>query len=282
MNQTPVKPSHDEVQLATWPCAQQTDQQQRHGRYLPGSDEHPATILAELARRAIDAYSRPGDLVLDPTCGTGTTLVEAIHLGRRAIGVEPDGRQATLARANLQNTNTRGVARGQAICGDPDDLIRLLAHRAKHLLRSPMSSSAATLPYGRIDLLLTGSATTGPEAAERRYGVWARLLRPGGFLVVVIGHDAGYRLSEALDQCEAIGLRYWRHVTALRAARRDNEPVLEQSTICSDAASSCHQDALVFRKQQSGPNPPAGYQCCLDKQAVVVEAIEPSLESESA
>jgi DNA modification methylase len=39
-----------------------------------------------VARQAIAAYSQPGDLVVDPMCGIGTTLVEAIRLGRDAIG----------------------------------------------------------------------------------------------------------------------------------------------------------------------------------------------------
>jgi modification methylase len=34
----------------------------------------------------------PGDLVADPMCGIGATLVEAIHLGRDAIGVEYEPR----------------------------------------------------------------------------------------------------------------------------------------------------------------------------------------------
>jgi modification methylase len=58
-------------------------------------------MLPALARRAIDAYSNPGDLVLDPMCGIGTTLVEAIHAGRRAVGVELEPRWAKLARANI-------------------------------------------------------------------------------------------------------------------------------------------------------------------------------------
>ena len=55
-------------------------QWQRHGRYHPESNRHPGKMLPALARRAIETYSDPGDLVLDPMCGIGTTLVEAIHL----------------------------------------------------------------------------------------------------------------------------------------------------------------------------------------------------------
>jgi modification methylase len=35
-------------------------------------------------------YTRPGDLILDPTAGNGTTLAVARRLGRRFIGFETD------------------------------------------------------------------------------------------------------------------------------------------------------------------------------------------------
>ena len=74
--------------LSVWPTAQQPAARQRAGRYLQASTAHPAKMLPEIARTAIQRYSQPGELVLDPMCGIGTTLVEAIHLGRDALGVE--------------------------------------------------------------------------------------------------------------------------------------------------------------------------------------------------
>ena len=47
---------------------------------------HPATFPMELARRAIRSTS--AQLVLDPFCGSGTTLLAAVALGRNAVGVE--------------------------------------------------------------------------------------------------------------------------------------------------------------------------------------------------
>jgi DNA modification methylase len=58
-------------------------------------------MLPALARRAIETYSERGDLVVDPMCGIGTTIVEAVDLGRRAVGVELEPRWAALAQANL-------------------------------------------------------------------------------------------------------------------------------------------------------------------------------------
>ena len=71
--------------LSVWPAAQKTARAQRADRYVPESTAHPGKMLPDIARRAVEAYSAPGDFVLDPMCGIGTTLVEAVHLGRDAI-----------------------------------------------------------------------------------------------------------------------------------------------------------------------------------------------------
>ena len=52
-------------------------------------------MLPAIAATAITRYTQPGDLVADPMCGIGTTLIEAIHLGRDAIGVEYEPRWAS-------------------------------------------------------------------------------------------------------------------------------------------------------------------------------------------
>jgi DNA methylase len=49
---------------------------------------HPAPFPLELARRCIRLSTWPGEVVFDPFAGSGTTLLAARQLGRRAIGVE--------------------------------------------------------------------------------------------------------------------------------------------------------------------------------------------------
>ena len=56
---------------------------------LNGSlDDHPAIMPLSLARRCVEITSRPGDVVLDPYAGSGTTLIAARDAGRKWIGVE--------------------------------------------------------------------------------------------------------------------------------------------------------------------------------------------------
>jgi hypothetical protein len=140
------------VPLSVWPVAQTSHRAQRIGRYLPRSNAHPARMLPALARHAIQRYSRPGDLVVDPMCGIGTTLVEAIHLGRDAVGVELEPRWAELAERNLARAMGGGATGiGSVTQGDARQLPRLLAGQldggAALVLTSPPYGSWA---HGRV------------------------------------------------------------------------------------------------------------------------------------
>lgn len=53
-----------------------------------GLDDHPAIMPLSLARRCLEITSRPGDVVLDPYAGSGTTLIAARDAGRKWVGVE--------------------------------------------------------------------------------------------------------------------------------------------------------------------------------------------------
>ena len=53
-----------------------------------GVDDHPAVMPMTLARRCIAITSEPGDAVLDPYAGSGTTLLAARDLDRRWAGIE--------------------------------------------------------------------------------------------------------------------------------------------------------------------------------------------------
>ncbi|HUH03401.1 MAG TPA: site-specific DNA-methyltransferase, partial [Kofleriaceae bacterium] len=65
---------------------------------------HPTQKPEELFRRFIAGTSEPGELVVDPFVGSGTTAVLAERLGRRWIAGDADPRYVGLARNRL----TRG------------------------------------------------------------------------------------------------------------------------------------------------------------------------------
>lgn len=63
---------------------------------------HGAVMPMELARRCVLAGSRPGDVVLDPFGGVGTTALVARTLGRRSILIEQSAAYVALARTRLR------------------------------------------------------------------------------------------------------------------------------------------------------------------------------------
>ena len=63
--------------------------------------EHPWEQPVGPFLKLTEAFSKPGELVLDPLCGTGTTGVAAVRLGRQFIGVDNDKAAVSLASERL-------------------------------------------------------------------------------------------------------------------------------------------------------------------------------------
>ena len=69
---------------------------------MPGRErEHPNEKPLSLVTRFVGWHTLPGDLVLDPFMGSGTTLRAAKDLGRRAIGIEIEERYCEIAAKRL-------------------------------------------------------------------------------------------------------------------------------------------------------------------------------------
>ena len=63
---------------------------------------HPCQLPETLLERVIRCSSRPNDVILDPTAGTGTTLRVAQRLGRRYVGIEEQNNFITLIEGRLK------------------------------------------------------------------------------------------------------------------------------------------------------------------------------------
>lgn len=63
--------------------------------------DHPTGKPINLIRQFIEDFTDPGDLILDPFMGSGTTLRAAKDLGRRAIGIEIEERYCEIAVRRL-------------------------------------------------------------------------------------------------------------------------------------------------------------------------------------
>ena len=198
----------DNQRLSVWTTAQTGPRAQRKGRYLPESDAHPAKMFPAIAAHAVDAYTAPGDLVVDPMCGIGTTLVEAMHADRMAVGVEYEKRWADLAARNVEHAVNRG-APGYAtvVRGDARDIENLVGSDARGKAALVLTSP----PYGPVThghvRISRDSGTAGIEKWNHAYSDdpdnlarqsveelmagfteilcgCAALLKPGGFLVI--------------------------------------------------------------------------------------------------
>jgi DNA modification methylase len=68
---------------------------------------YPTQKPEALLRRLIEACSEPGDLVLDPYCGSGTTLAVCRQTGRRAVGIDSSPEAIKIARKRLRDLGVR-------------------------------------------------------------------------------------------------------------------------------------------------------------------------------
>jgi site-specific DNA-methyltransferase (adenine-specific) len=77
-----------------------TNQSDRHG-------EHPTEKPVSLMMEIVNKFTNPGDVILDPFMGSGTTGVAAIRLGRRFIGIEKDTRFFEIANGRISDALSR-------------------------------------------------------------------------------------------------------------------------------------------------------------------------------
>lgn len=71
------------VKTCDWECGEADTRNFTHGVH-----RYSGKFIPQIARQALEIISEPGEMVLDPYCGSGTTLLEATIAGRRAIGID--------------------------------------------------------------------------------------------------------------------------------------------------------------------------------------------------
>ncbi len=83
---------------------------------MPENTDHPTQKSEKLIAKLLLASSNPGDLVLDPFLGSGTTSVVAKKLGRQYLGIERDQDYCLLAERRLElaaaNPHIQGLVDG--------------------------------------------------------------------------------------------------------------------------------------------------------------------------
>ncbi|WP_431944387.1 TRM11 family SAM-dependent methyltransferase [Micromonospora marina] len=284
----------DGVQGSVLLTGQTASRDLRRGRYTPASMEHPGKMLPTIPRYLTATYTQPGDLVVDPMAGIGTTVVEAMHLGRHGIGVEYENRWAQHAADNVRLAASQGATgTGEVYTGD--------ARRLPALLPSDV--------HGRVSLVITSPPygpsthghvrTPGPRRGKvrkihHRYGAdtgnlaytehaelaegftqiltgCAAVLRPGGYVAVTARPYR--RRGELIDipgmvaaAGLAAGLTLVEELVALIAGVRDGVLVPRTSFFqmknVRDAINTGdpqwliqHEDLLLFQLGRAHDNP---------------------------
>ncbi|MBO7630307.1 MAG: site-specific DNA-methyltransferase, partial [Bacteroidales bacterium] len=81
---------------------------------MPENTDHPTQKPEKLIAKLLLASSRPGDVVLDPFLGSGTTCVVAKKLGRHFCGIEAEQEYCLWAIKRLQLADTDNSIQGYA------------------------------------------------------------------------------------------------------------------------------------------------------------------------
>lgn len=167
---------------------------------LAGADED-VHFSEDVAASVISRLSRPGEIVLDPFAGMGTTLAVAESLGRRAIGVELLPERVDLCRERAPHS--------QVIEGDARGLHELVTGQIDLCLTSPPYMSANDHPHNPLTAyeLVDGDYASYLRAMTAVAATVHGLLRPGGHLVVNAANIrfAGHTTTLAWDLVHAIG-----------------------------------------------------------------------------
>jgi tRNA1(Val) A37 N6-methylase TrmN6 len=130
---------------SVWLTGQVPSRDQRRGRYTRESMTHPGKMLPTIARYAIRTYTNPGEVVLDPMAGIGTTLVEAMRLGRHGVGVEFEPEWVANAADNIRRSQQAGApGRAEIYAGDSTLLPSLLPAN----VRGQVALVITSPPYG--------------------------------------------------------------------------------------------------------------------------------------
>ncbi len=251
--------------LALWPIKQsapasptaQTDTSAAASAPMVPGGEEGRRLPAELARRVIAEYSRPGDLVLDVACTTPTVLLAAGKWQRRAAGVTGDDRLAASIADAAFDFWERDPADGAAanavsdpapaapdaepevevitadICRLPElrpDLVgavglAILVPSANPDLHKPaLRAARATRTHARSEVSRQARSPeqTGEQVLSVSLEAVRRLLRPGGLLVTVTASDSSGavfhdRAGEMIRAATSAGFGYTQHVIALLA-----------------------------------------------------------------
>lgn len=153
---------------------------------------HPGVLMPRIARTIVNLSGiKPGELILDPFCGTAGILVEAGLVGAKVIGIDAQEKLVTGSRMNLEAFKLNYILIEGDACRMP-------------FQEATINAVVTDPPYGRSAAILA-------ESLEELYSCALseiqRILKPGGIAVVVsdkatleYGKKAGLKVLNIYSQ----------------------------------------------------------------------------------
>jgi SAM-dependent methyltransferase len=133
---------------------------------------HPAAYPVKLCEQLTLQFTREGDTVLDPFCGSGTTLLAAQRLGRRWIGFDLKKEYVELAAKRLGTTYTEhgtAILPGQPVRLRTDFPDNAQSRRIYFQSRRLNSSDAAVFEYVLSKTVFSDERNVAVELSHNRF-----------------------------------------------------------------------------------------------------------------
>ncbi len=166
------------------------------GNWATHKGDYPGNWSPYVPRNILLKYSAPGDWVLDPMVGSGTTLIEAKLLGRNAIGIDINYKATLLSmdRLNFNCPSCIPHSKTRIYVGDARKMDKISDESVDLVLIHP--PYANIIQYSRKDCTSDLSTMTfdGYIKAMSEVAVEVmRVLRPNKFCAILIGDTRKFK-----------------------------------------------------------------------------------------
>ena len=157
------------------------------GAWATHNPKYRGNFAPQIPRNVIEMYTEPGERVLDPMVGAGTTLIEAKLLGRDAVGLDINPEAVKLSKKALEFKH-RPVSNQEVSVGDARDLSRFEDESFDLVVTHPPYMNIIRYSGGKIegDLSNTGSMPRFCDEIETIARELLRVLREDRYCAILI------------------------------------------------------------------------------------------------
>ena len=243
---------------------------------------HPAKFPEKLVRKFICFFTKPGEIILDPFLGSGSTLVAAKQCNRSAIGIEISEKYLQISQERLKNTNISSYP--PIYTTDQESFWRIIKGDSAYLLnlwkenKFPEFDFAITSPpywsqldrnemrqqdrkdkgldtqYSSADPRDLGSIADYKEFLKKQQMIFDQiyqLMKPKGYLVVITNNvfTRGRLYPLAYDTATMLSDGEW-ILKDEKIWLQDDKRLLALGVNNAWVGNRCHQYCLIFRKEE--------------------------------